>query len=234
MRTTSRRPGPRLALGILGGVVVLFGLAQLLLPGLAAQRLRDELGRYGHVRSASISAFPAIELLWGHAESATASTGALALTAPHLGELLSQIRGVERVDLRSDATHVGPFAMRRVVFSKRGSTISIDGHVTGSELHAALPASANLEVLGNTPSGVELRVSTTLLGTTPSVEVLLSARNGRVVAQPTGVPFAGMLEVTLLSVPHLFVEGISLGSSPSANGGSGDRDYQLRVTGSLH
>ena len=63
----SSRRAARAALGVAGGVVVVLGLAQLLLPGLAAQRVRSEIGRYGVVHSVSVSAFPAIELLWGDA-----------------------------------------------------------------------------------------------------------------------------------------------------------------------
>lgn len=47
--------------------VVVLGVAQLVLPGIAAQRIRSQLDRYGHVRSVSVSAFPAIELLWHRA-----------------------------------------------------------------------------------------------------------------------------------------------------------------------
>ena len=54
------RRSTRIALGAVGGVVVLLGLAQLLLPKLAAQRVRSELARYGVVRSVSVSAFPAV------------------------------------------------------------------------------------------------------------------------------------------------------------------------------
>ena len=72
---SGRRRSIRIALGAAGGVVVLLGLAQLLLPKLAAQRVRSELARYGVVHSVSVSAFPAVELLWGHAQSANVSAG---------------------------------------------------------------------------------------------------------------------------------------------------------------
>jgi hypothetical protein len=56
-----------LGVPLLVGLVVIVG--QLVLPGIAAQRLRDQLARNGQVLSANVHAFPAIELLWHHAES---------------------------------------------------------------------------------------------------------------------------------------------------------------------
>ena len=56
-------------LGAVLAVVVLLAVAQLVLPGLAAQRVRSQLDPYGQVESVSVGAFPAIELLWHHADS---------------------------------------------------------------------------------------------------------------------------------------------------------------------
>jgi len=70
-----RRRATRIALGTAATVVAVLGLTQLLLPGIVAQRMRDELGRYGVVKSATVSALPAIELLWGHAQSASVRPG---------------------------------------------------------------------------------------------------------------------------------------------------------------
>ena len=56
------------AFGGLAAVLVLFGLAQLILPGIAEQRLRDQLGPHGTVLRVEVHAFPAIELLWHQAD----------------------------------------------------------------------------------------------------------------------------------------------------------------------
>ncbi len=50
-----RRTTTRIALGAAVAIMAVLGLAQLLLPELAAQRARDELGRYGVVKSATVS-----------------------------------------------------------------------------------------------------------------------------------------------------------------------------------
>ncbi len=54
----------RLLLSLVGSLVLLFVLAQVLLPRIAASRISSRVGRYGKVRSVSVSAWPALELLW--------------------------------------------------------------------------------------------------------------------------------------------------------------------------
>ena len=52
------------AIAAAGVIVLLLGLSQLFLPGLAEQRVRDQLARSGQVIEVKVSAFPAIKLLW--------------------------------------------------------------------------------------------------------------------------------------------------------------------------
>ena len=57
-----------IAAGVVVLVVVLLGVAQLVLPGIAASSIRDRLSRSGKVLDVQVSAFPAIELLWHQAD----------------------------------------------------------------------------------------------------------------------------------------------------------------------
>ena len=52
-----------IVLSVAGAVLVLLLVAQLVLPGIAAQRLRDRLSRSGQVLKVEVDAFPAVELL---------------------------------------------------------------------------------------------------------------------------------------------------------------------------
>jgi hypothetical protein len=229
VRVLPRRP-TRLLLGAVGGVVALLGLTQLLLPRLAAHRMRDELARYGPVYSTSISAFPALELLWRHAQSASASMGPVTMTTAQANSLLWKARGVGRLDLHATAMHVGPLAMQQVVMRKRGTALSIQGRFTAADLRAALPAGAEAQILGSTPAGIEVRVSGSVFGVGSSLHVLLSARDGRLVGQPTGVPFAGALTLTLFSAPHMYVRSLALADGSSTAGGAG---YRMSLTATL-
>ncbi len=233
----ARRRGLRIALVSTGGVVAALGLAQLLLPALAAQRVRDQLGRYGTVRSATVSAFPAIELLWGRAQSATARAGSLTMSLAQASALLLDARGVDRLDVSAQALRLESFALHRVSLAKRGAQLHIEGALTEADLRAALPGSVAVQPLGSVPGGVEVRVTGSLFGAVASVDALLTVAEGRLVAQPQGIPFAGSLKLTLLSSPHLYLEGFNLTSLPSAAGTSGgsvgDPDFLVTLSAKL-
>ena len=62
-------------------MVLALALAQLLLPGIAASRISSRVGRYGEVQSVSVSAWPAVKLLWGSADSVTVRARSLRVSA---------------------------------------------------------------------------------------------------------------------------------------------------------
>ncbi len=223
----------RIALYAAGGIVAVLGLAQLLLPGLAAQHVRSQLERYGTVRSATVSAFPAVELLWGNAESATVSAAHLSMDPSQLGELLWQGRGVQRVAMHAESVSVGPFTMFHVSTQKHGEALYSQGYVTEAALLAAIPGGRALQLLGRTPDGVEMRVTESLLGVEGSVEVLLGAQEGSLVGQPQGIPFAGFVKFTLLSSPHLYIQNFDFTGPSSAAGAGGGPSFLLRLWAKL-
>ena len=82
------------ALALAGLVVVILVAGQLILPGIAAQRLRDQLARSGRVLDVQVDAFPAIKLLWHHADTVVvrmasyrASPGTLPATLDRAGNV---------------------------------------------------------------------------------------------------------------------------------------------------
>ena len=80
----------RIAVLATAGVVLLvLVLAQLLLPGIAAQRLRDDLQKSGTVLEVKVSAFPAIKLLWHQADSVVVRMGSYRSGVSHLGSTLA-------------------------------------------------------------------------------------------------------------------------------------------------
>src|SRR5277367_432021 len=89
----------RLLLSLVGGLALLLVLAQVLLPRIAASRISSRVGRYGKVRSVSVSAWPALELLWDHADSVRVSAGSLALSTAQLGSLLWEARDVDSLQV---------------------------------------------------------------------------------------------------------------------------------------
>ncbi len=187
-----RRRGLRIVLVSTGGVVVVLGLAQLLLPVVAAQRVRSQLGRYGDVESASVSAFPAIELLWGHAQSATARVGTLTMTPAQASAMLGEARGVDRLDLSAQALRLGSLTLHRVSMVKRGAELHVEGTLAASDLRAALPGSVAVQPLGSVPGGVEVRVTGNLFGASTSLDALLSIETAGWWRSPRGSRSRGL------------------------------------------
>ncbi|MGA9858169.1 MAG: hypothetical protein WBQ18_09930, partial [Solirubrobacteraceae bacterium] len=81
-----RLAGLGLALLVVVGLLV----GQLVLPGIAAQRLRSQLSRSAQVLSVSVSAFPAVKLLWHHADRVVIRLGRYHPAPGSLGATLEQ------------------------------------------------------------------------------------------------------------------------------------------------
>jgi hypothetical protein len=228
-----RIPGGRLtriALGTAGGVVVVLVLAQLVLPGLAARIARDQIAKYGAVRGVSLRAFPAIELLWGRAESARVRAGDLRMSISQFDGLLPRMKGIERLDMTAESLQVGPLRMHDVSTQKRGDELYTQGTVRQSDLQGALPSGVDVRLVENAGGTVEVRVSGSLFGIGASALALLGAEDGKVVARPQGFPFAGFARITLFSDPRLFVQAVGLSSQPASAGGAG---YVLKLRARL-
>src|SRR6202167_5595047 len=88
---------------VVGLPLLLVVLAQVFLPALAAQRVRDRVARYGTVRSVSVSAFPAVELLWGKADSVRVSAAKLSVPSGQIASLLWESHTVTDVTTSVEA-----------------------------------------------------------------------------------------------------------------------------------
>jgi hypothetical protein len=206
-------------------LVLLVALAQLLLPGLAADRVRDRVARYGEVRSVRVSAFPAFELLWGHASSVTVSAGTLAAAPRQIGALLWEARDLGALDLSAQGAVLHPpqlpagVAVSDVRLRKRGASLSASATLTQAQLDAALPSGFSVQPISSGGGAVVVRASGGLFGVQASATATVRAIEGDLVAEPRGLPFGGIARVTLFSDPHLKLGGIglrALGGSPQA------------------
>ena len=66
-------------------VLLVLVIAQLILPGIATQDLRDRLAKSGRVLQVEIHAFPAIELLWNDADRVVVRMDTYTSVPGHLG-----------------------------------------------------------------------------------------------------------------------------------------------------
>ncbi|HEX3390966.1 MAG TPA: hypothetical protein VHS55_00220 [Solirubrobacteraceae bacterium] len=206
----------RIALAVLALVVVLVLLAQALLPGVAATRVRARVERYGPVHSVHVSAFPAVELLWGQADSVSVSAGTLTATPAQIASLLWEARtiGTLTVLAQGGVLHTaqlpGALEVSDVRMQKRGSSVLASATMTQAQLQRAMPSGFSVQPTASGEGEIEARASGGLFGLQASLNVLVRASEGNLIAQPRGLPFGGIATVTLFSDAHLKVESVGL------------------------
>ena len=215
-----RNRAPRIAIAIAGPVALVAVLGQALLPSIAADRARATLDRYGSVGSVSVSAWPAIELLWGKADSLTVHATKLTVSPTQIASLLAQARGFHEVTVSAgQVTLLAPGLPTGLTVSnarvrKQGASVSASATVTQAQLDHALPGGLGVRPLSSGPQGVTVRASGALFGVRASIDVLARPLEGNIVAEPEGVPFGSLASITLFSNPRLKVRRIAVGAVP--------------------
>lgn len=209
----TRRRGAIAAAALALLIVVLLAIAQLVLPGIAAQRLRDRLARSGTVLSVRVDAFPAIELLWHHADRVVVRMASYRSDPGRLGGLLSQAGQAGSIDASAGVLQAGLLTVRNASLAKRGNELTGTALVTESDLRAALPVLQSVEPVASGAGQITLRGTATVLGVTASVDATAQAQDGQLIVQPD-VPFGALATITVFSNPALAVEGVAAAPAP--------------------
>jgi len=220
----------RVAAGLLAALLLALILAQLLLPGIAADHIRSRVGRYGQVLSVSVSAWPAIELLWGHADSVHVQTGPLKLSPQQAVALLWEARNSDSLEVGARRVALGGLTVSDVTLVKHGSRLRAGAQLGAPFVREALPAGVRVRLLASTPAGVLVRVSGGLFGAGGSLQALASGESGKLVVRPLAPALAGS-RVTLFSDPRVQIEGVgaqAIGGPPEEPPG-----YALTLYGRL-
>jgi hypothetical protein len=230
-----RRGGPstrigRVALAVAGGVLLLLVLGQVFLPKIAASRISSRLTKYGSVQSVSVTAWPAVKLLWGSVDSVKVTARALKVNPAQTAKLLWEARDVSEMDLTASRTQEGPLQLSDVSFRKRGGALSAAALTTAGAVTAALPEGIGVQLVGSEGGTVRVRASGGLFGVGASVDAVAGASEGKLVVHPVGLLVEG-LQVTLFADPHVYVRGVGARAVAEPAGGQG---YRLSVTASLH
>ncbi len=213
-----------------GAIVVVLVLAQFFLPRIAASRVRARVGKYGTVKSVSVSAWPAVELLWGKADSVDVRAGSLRMTPAQTAKLLVQARGVKRMSLTAESVTEGSLRLHDASFEKHGRTLKGAASTSQADVKQALGAGIEVRLLNSHDGQVEVSASGGLFGVRASVDAIARAQEGKLVVHPLGFLLEG-LKLTLIDSPRVYVEGVA--ASPVA-GPSGDvAGYRLSIWASL-
>ncbi len=188
-------------------VVLVLGVGQLVLPGIAASALRDRLAKSGHVLSVKVSAFPAIELLWHQADSVVVRMADYRSGVGHLDSLLQESRNVGTLNASVGVLRSGLLTLHGVRLTKRGSQLIGSATVLDSDLRNAIPILQSVRLLSASAGAVTLEGTGSFLGVTASVPATVEPQDGRLVVVPQ-TPVGGLFSVTVFAQPHLSVQGV--------------------------
>jgi len=213
----------------LGAVIVLLigllGLAQAILPGIAASRLRDSLARSGEGVHVSVSAFPAVKLLFGRADSVSVRIHRLDTGGQgRLGDLLARTRSADRVQAGVGQLFSHGLELDGVSLEKVHARISAQATITRGALARALPVGLSLVTSRESSRAFALTATAQVLGQTLSATALVQASDGRLELRPE-LPLLSFLDITLFADPRVAVDSIGAG------GGGGS--YTFSATGHL-
>jgi len=216
--------------GLVGVIVLVLVLAQVFLPGIAASRVRSRVGKYGTVRSVTVKAWPAVELLWGKAESVDVKAGSLSMSPAQTVKLLGEARGVRSMSVTAESVKEGPLQLRDASFKKHGDALVGQASTTRADVGKALGEGIEVRLVSSHDGQVEVSASGGLFGVKASVEAVAEAEEGKLVVHPLGFLLEG-LRLTLIDNPRVYVEGVgaSAVAGPSGEGAS----YRLSFWASL-
>lgn len=196
-------------------VIAVLGIAQAVLPSIAAHRLRDRLSASGTVLSVKVDAFPAIKLLWHKADRVVVRMQQYRSSTNHLGSLLSEAGDVGSLDASTAELQSGLLTLRNASLRKRGAELSGSALVTEQDLRSSIPILQSVQPVASSQGQLTLRGTASLLGVTASVDATVSAQNGALVVQPN-VPLGSLATVTVFSNPTLEVDAV--GASDATGG----------------
>lgn len=189
-------------------IVVLLAIAQLVLPGIAAQRLRSRLARSGVVRKVEVDAFPAIELLWHHADRVVIRLSSYRSSPSALSSTLGGIGDTGTLDASAGRLETGLLTLRNATLIKRGDELRATAIVTEADLRSSVPLLDSVAPLSSSGGQLTLQGTASLFGVGATIDVTVAPRGGNLVASPD-IPFGGFATVTLFSNPRIAVQGVS-------------------------
>jgi hypothetical protein len=207
-------------------VTALFLLAQIVLPDLAERRIRSMLDERAQVERVHVEAFPAVKLLWRHADRIELRLGELRAGTGRLAGLVDDAGGVAEVHAEVRIVRAETVVLRDASLRKQGDRLVGRARVTEQDVRTALGGNLGLRPVGVEDGTLVVRGGIRALGQVVGVSARVVADAGGVVVQPQGIPFiGGLVQVTVFNDPRLSVD--SLTARQVRNG------YALTATGRL-
>lgn len=112
---------PRWAIALIAAILVLLVAGQLLVPGIAERDVEDRLTEGGGTASVSLSAFPAVRLLFDDGSRFEARGHDLDLDLDQRVDALERLDGFTEVDVLIDDLVAGPLEVSTFQLTRDGS-----------------------------------------------------------------------------------------------------------------
>jgi len=186
---------------------------QFVAPSIATSVLRQRLAKDGRVLRAHVSAFPWVQLLWQHADRVSATMADYRAAPGHIESLLHEVDGIGTVDVSIGVVHTGLLTLHAVTLTKRGDELVGVGTLELSDLQAALPVVRSLTPVRDSNGQVLLRGTASVLGVQASVDVVIAARDGKLMVAPSGL-LGAFTTVTLYDDPEIQVQSVTATTVP--------------------
>ena len=210
-------------------IALALAVAQVVLPGVAASTVSSRVRRYGSVQSVSVTAWPAVKLLWGDADSVRVRALSLRLSPQQAAGLVWEGRGTSSIVMTAAHVQLGPLRLSGVSLHKRGDALTAQASTSAADVGAALPPGISVALLRSEAGSVEVRASGGLFGLSASLVAVAEAREGRLIARPLGLLLGGF-QLTLFASAHVYVEGIGASTVNSPGEAPG---YRLQMSARL-
>ena len=199
----------RVVLVLAGVLVVLLVLAQLLLPALAERQLRGQLDDVATVEHVEVHAFPAVELLWKHADRVEVRLGEVRAGTGKVADLVDQAKGVDQLDVTAPRARVGEADLTMVELHKRGNIVRGSGFMSEDAILAALPLGFRVRPVRADGGALIVRGSPDVLGGAVGVDGRVVVQDGAIIVNPENVPLVGgLVDVTVFKDDRIEVQSV--------------------------
>jgi hypothetical protein len=189
---------------VAGALVLLLVVAQFVLPLIAERYVRSEVRKNGGVvESVHVSAFPALKLIFRHADSIRLRLRSAKLGVGDLANELDRTHGVTNLDATVGQMDLGPLRLRDIALHKRGAQLTGEATVTTADLSRALPVDVGLRPVEADARGLVLQGSIGPL----TARARLSAAGGALRIAPDGL-LGGFASLTVFQDPRIAVTGV--------------------------
>jgi hypothetical protein len=192
----------RVALILVGSVLVLLGASQLLLPPFLEGRVSDRLEKNGGSADVSLKAVPAGRLLFHHGDELDVDGRGLRLELGGREEKLSDLDGFDEVHVRLTDSDAGPMRVSRFALTRserdRDYVVRMAGTTSPREMARFFAGGLGDLATGLLPGGGEERVPVAMEAT------VRSHGGSREVTSATGsvagIPAGPLVQLVLDSV----------------------------------